>query len=222
MSERLAGWRGTRPAATVGGAHRERAPFLAGPQFGQPAPSGTTGLGPDEGEAIPAAPARGGPAASAVHSEGEGDRRGGGQGPARERRGALWPASLILSPRGLQEWKRPPAGPERADERRPSAGARSLLPPGRRKLAARGVSRHARVPEREKGAASPPRPGVPQGYAFLLASYHPDRGPLPDSWLGISNPFLRLSPLSSGPWYAPGDRCLGIFNIWDAANAEVK
>lgn len=159
---------------------------------------------------------------TAEPSEGEADSRGGGTGPAGEGRGALLPAPLILSPRGLQEWKRPPARPERADERRPSAGERSLLPPGRRKLVVPGVSRHAGVPKREKGAVLPPRAGVPKGYPFSLASYHPAMGSRPDSWIGISNPFLRLSPLSSGPWYAPGDRCLGIFNIWDAANAEVK
>lgn len=55
------------------------APFLA-PEFSQPAPGRRTGLGPQEGEAIPAAPARGGSAAGAVHSEGAGDSRGGGRG----------------------------------------------------------------------------------------------------------------------------------------------
>lgn len=52
------GWRRTRLALTVGGAPQERAPLLAGPEFHQPAPRRRTGLGPEEGEAMPAAPAR--------------------------------------------------------------------------------------------------------------------------------------------------------------------
>lgn len=56
-------------------------------ECGQPAPR-RTGLGPEEGEAIPAAPARGGSAASAVHArekgtgeEGEGACEGGARRP---------------------------------------------------------------------------------------------------------------------------------------------
>lgn len=149
-----------------------------------------------------------------------GPRTGGNVGSrgARELAGARRPRRL--SHRWVSGMELPRhTRPERADE----GGARtqrSLLPPGPREPAAPGGSR-TRAPQiRRRGTASPLKRVPSQA---TLPRWHlpaPHAAP-PDSGVGILKPLVRLPP-SSAPWYAPGDRCLGIFNIWDAANAEVK
>lgn len=148
---------------------------------------------------------------------GAGARRGGeGRAErAREGVGAAPPFAQPGSP-GAEA-----AGPGRSARREGGPGPGRSLPRRAAGTGGAGGSRGARVRRRGE-AAGPAAPGSSRDAPPPRAPPRPAARPRPGSWSGISGLCARPPPPSSGPWYAPGDRCLGIFNIWDAANAEVK
>lgn len=150
-----------------------------------------------------------------------------GAGPAGAAGGR--PAGREGRPRRLGVRSRPgpgkrsgPARPGRSARTRAVRGRRGrLLPPGPREPAAPGESGAPEPETGGRGDGSGPGAGVRAGLAPPAGSLPvPDAAP-PDSGAGVSVPPARRHP-SSAAWYAPGDRCLGIAHIWDAANAEVK
>lgn len=153
-------------------------------------------------------------------------RRSAGDGGATQgagRRGRVGPRGWARHPSVRPGSPRAEAAgrPARAEGRRPRL--EKSLP---RRAAGTGGARGGGGPPRagpEAGGGGRPRPARgPRGRPPPRAPPRPAARPRPGSRIGFTSPFLRPSPPSSGPWYAPGDRCLGIFNIWDAANAEVK
>lgn len=147
-----------------------------------------------------------------------GGRGNGGSRGARERGGARRPRRLS---RPGDSGTQLPARPGRGARTKAARGRRAASSrPGRGNRPRRGGPAGGRPRAGERGKASRLEPVPPQATRPRRHPPAPRAAP-PDSGVGIPNPPARLPP-SSAPWYAPGDRCLGIFNIWDAANAEVK
>lgn len=205
----------------AGGARREGAPSLQPAGVQTAGPGGGVGVGRGRGRGrgggpSPRDPHARAPRPAAPHSEGEGacgeDRVGGA------------PFRRLLSFFHLgvsrnENWPQPGQSARMKGGTGTKREASSRLGCGNWR---RGGCPTARASESgAKGTASPlerllPQLAHPWGY-LLTPRAAPSR--LLDRTL---QSLLASSPLSSGPWYAPGDRCLGIFNIWDAANAEVK
>lgn len=150
---------------------------------------------------------------------------GGGEAvPARGARGsregaAPPPPPCPLPPRGLGNGAARP-GLARALGRGRRSGAEEPPPASAAGTGRAGGVPQAGAPNRAQGESLVSGTRAPTGRSSALTPSGPERGPARLRG-GTLSPVGRLPP-SSAPWYAPGDRCLGIFNIWDAANAEVK
>lgn len=104
----------------------------------------------------------------------------------------------------------------------PHGPAGSLLPLARRTLACEG-----RVPPSARPSAGQGRPPRLQSRSPTPDTPGARRlDPRPAAALRHLDPNRECPPATfpsaRQPWYAPGDRCLGVFSMWGAADAQVK